>query len=170
VNELLSISATVNGKPREAVCEPRTLLVHFLRENLGLTGTHVGCDTSSCGACAVLLDGRPVKSCTVLAAQVAERDIVTVEGLAVAGQLGPVQESFAAHHAQQCGFCTSGFLIAATAVLADQHHAGGELTEATVRRALSGNLCRCTGYAHIVEAVLAAASAGADGRPSREER
>ena len=155
MTEQIAMSLSVNGAPVDTACEPRTLLVHLLREQLALTGTHVGCDTSSCGACAVLLDGRPVKSCTVLAVQAAGRTVVTVEGLGEDGGLGAVQKSFAEHHAQQCGFCTPGFLIAATAALADTN--GVDLTEEDVRHRLSGNLCRCTGYAHIVEAVLEAA-------------
>ena len=140
----------VNGAGHDVECHPSTLLVHLLREELQLTGTHVGCDTSSCGACTVILDGAAVKSCTVLAGQADGREIETVEGLGPDGTLGPLQRAFAEHFALQCGFCTSGFLMAATALL----HENPEPSELEVRKALEGNLCRCTGYQHIVDAVL----------------
>jgi carbon-monoxide dehydrogenase small subunit len=147
------ISVKVNGFPRDAEVEPRLLLVHFLRENLGLTGTHVGCDTSNCSACTVLLGGRAVKSCTVLAVQADGRDVMTVEGLARGDELHPVQEAFLAKHGLQCGYCTSGMLMAAYALLEKNPHP----TEEEIRKGISGNICRCTGYAKIVEAVQYAA-------------
>lgn len=146
----MNVSVVVNGVRHDVDCHPSTLLVHLLREELELTGTHVGCDTSSCGACAVILDGAAVKSCTVLAGQAAGREIETVEGLAENGRLGPLQQAFAEHFALQCGFCTSGFLMVATALLRDNP----EPSEMEVRKALEGNLCRCTGYQHIVDAIL----------------
>jgi len=148
------VTLTVNGHPRQSDVEPRTLLVHHLREVLGLTGTNVGCDTSSCGACTVHLDGEAVKSCTVLAVQADGHDVTTIEGLAETGELTAVQAAFREHHGLQCGFCTPGMVMAATALLAD-----GQITDgASVRRGLEGNLCRCTGYHNIVTAVLAAAA------------
>ncbi len=149
------IVVTVNGERREAEVEPRQLLVYFLREQLGLTGTNVGCDTSSCGACTVLLDGRSVKACTVLAVQADGSEVTTSEGLARDGALHPLQEAFSAHHALQCGYCTPGMIMAAASLLAD----GGEPTEAEIRHALEGNLCRCTGYQNIVRAISEAAAA-----------
>jgi aerobic carbon-monoxide dehydrogenase small subunit len=143
------VTVTVNGEARSAPVETRLLLVHFLRETLGLTGTHVGCDTSSCGACTVLLDGTPVKSCTVLAVQVEGREVTTVEGLAGAAGLSPVQEGFHQEHGLQCGFCTPGMMLTATALLAENP----EPSEDEIRWALSGNICRCTGYQNIVKAV-----------------
>ena len=151
----MKISLQVNGGTREAECPANTLLVYFLRERLGLTGTHVGCDTTSCGACTVLVDGVAVKSCTMLAAQAADRSVTTVEGLAGNGGLNPLQAAFADNHALQCGFCTPGFLMASTGLLASNP----EPTEAEIRKALSGNLCRCTGYNHIVNAVIDAIGA-----------
>jgi carbon-monoxide dehydrogenase small subunit len=144
-----SLTVTVNGSGRSAEVENRLLLVHFLRETLGLTGTHVGCDTTSCGACTVLLDGIPVKSCTVLAVSVEGREITTVEGLAGAGGLSPVQEGFHQEHGLQCGFCTPGMMLASTALLAENP----DPSEEEIRWALSGNICRCTGYQNIVKAV-----------------
>jgi len=144
-----SLTVTVNGSGRSAEVENRLLLVHFLRETLGLTGTHVGCDTTSCGACTVLLDGIPVKSCTVLAVSVEGREITTVEGLAGAGGLSPVQEGFHQEHGLQCGFCTPGMMLASTALLAEKP----DPSEEEIRWALSGNICRCTGYQNIVKAV-----------------
>jgi len=129
--------------------ENRLLLVHFLRQTLGLTGTHIGCDTTSCGACTVLLDGRPVKSCTVFAVSAEGREVTTVEGLAPAGGLHPVQEGFHEEHGLQCGFCTPGMMLASAALLAENP----EPTEEEIRWALSGNICRCTGYVNIVKAV-----------------
>ena len=151
----MKVTVTVNGSQMSADVEDRVLLVHFLRNVAGLTATNVGCDTSSCGACTVLLDGRSVKSCTVLAAQADGRDVVTAEGLANgAGELHPVQRAFRAEHGLQCGFCTPG-MVMATVSLLDENPAP---TEEQVRTALEGNLCRCTGYHNIVRAVLAAAS------------
>ena len=158
------VAVTVNGAAREADVEPRTLLVYFLRDHLGLTGTNVGCDTSSCGSCTVLLDGESVKSCTLLAVQVDGREITTIEGLASNGELHPLQEAFHQHHGLQCGYCTPGMIMAAAGLIAE---ADGPLDEHAVREGLEGNLCRCTGYQNIVTAVLAAqeqmsgASAGA---------
>ena len=146
----MKVTVVVNGARHGVDCHPTTLLVHLLREELELTGTHVGCDTSSCGACAVILDGAAVKSCTVLAGQADGSEIETVEGLGHNGKLGAVQQAFADHFALQCGFCTSGFLMTATALLRDNP----EPSESEVRKALEGNLCRCTGYQHIVDAIL----------------
>ncbi|MDE2663782.1 MAG: (2Fe-2S)-binding protein [Gemmatimonadota bacterium] len=147
------ISMTVNGVRHEADVEPRTLLVHFIREQLELTGTNVGCDTSSCGACTILMNGQSVKSCTVLAVQADGADVTTVEGLASNGDWHPVQKAFHENHGLQCGFCTPGMMMAAVGYL-DENPAP---TEDEVRLALEGNLCRCTGYHNIVKAVLAAA-------------
>ena len=149
------IAVTVNGQRREAEVEPRQLLVYFLREQLRLTGTNVGCDTSSCGACTVLLDGESVKSCTLLAVQVDGREVTTIEGLADNGTFHPVQQAFHEHHALQCGFCTPGMVMAAVSYLDENP----KPTEAEVRLALEGNLCRCTGYHNIVKAILAASGA-----------
>ena len=145
------ISLTVNGRHIDREVEPRTLLVHFLREELELTGTHVGCDTSTCGACTIHLDGEAVKSCTVLAVQADGADLVTIEGLAKDGELHPMQRAFHEQHALQCGYCTPGMIMSATHLLARNPNP----TEAEVREGLEGNLCRCTGYQNIVEAVLA---------------
>ncbi|HET7364568.1 MAG TPA: (2Fe-2S)-binding protein [Burkholderiales bacterium] len=147
------ISITVNGAAREAEVESRLLLVHFLRENLRLTGTHVGCDTSHCGVCTVQLDGQPVKSCTVLAVQADGCSVNTVESLEQGGKLHPVQEAFTEKHALQCGFCTPGMLMTCSALLA----ANKNPSEQEIRQAISGNLCRCTGYLNIVKAVQSAA-------------
>jgi carbon-monoxide dehydrogenase small subunit len=155
---VVNLELTVNGKPTSSQIEPRMLLVHYLRENVGLTGTKVGCDTSTCGACTVLVDGESVKSCTVFAAQVVGSEVTTIEGLAGDGELTPVQQAFHAHHGLQCGFCTSGMVMAATSFLVENPNP----TEAEVRTGLEGNLCRCTGYHNIVKAVLAAA--GSDKR------
>ncbi len=149
----LTVSLTVNGRPYRAEVEARMLLVYFLRDALRLTGTHVGCDTTSCGACTVLVNGRPVKSCTMFAVQADGADILTVEGLARDGQLHPLQKAFAQHHGLQCGFCTPGMLMTAYAFLQENPNP----TEEEVRRAISGNLCRCTGYMNIVKAIRAAA-------------
>jgi len=151
------ISLTVNGERHEAEVEPRTLLVYFLREQLGLKGTNVGCDTSSCGACTVLLDGESVKSCNQLAVQADGCEVTTIEGLAGGGELHPVQQAFHEKHALQCGYCTPGFVMASVSLLAENPNP----SEEEIRRALEGNLCRCTGYHNIVEAVQAAAGAGA---------
>ncbi len=146
---VVRIQVTVNGSPISAEVEPRTLLVHFLREVVGLTGTHIGCDTSHCGACTVHLDGKPVKSCTVLAVQANGRQVRTVEGLEVDGKLSAVQEAFVEAHGLQCGFCTPGMMMTATALLARNPNP----TEPEVRDAIRGNLCRCTGYVNIVKAI-----------------
>jgi aerobic carbon-monoxide dehydrogenase small subunit len=151
---MVLISVEVNGTRRQHDVEPRLLLVQYLRETLGLTGTNIGCDTSSCGACTVLLNGESVKSCTLLAAQADEADIVTIEGLrGPDGALHPVQEAFRQHHALQCGYCTPGMVMAAVSLLAEED----QLDEQGVREGLEGNLCRCTGYHNIVKAVLACA-------------
>jgi carbon-monoxide dehydrogenase small subunit len=150
------LSITVNGQVREHEVEPRLLLVHYLRDVLGLTGTNVGCDTSSCGACTVLIDGESVKACTALALQADGSDVTTIEGLATNGDLHPVQEAFRQNHGLQCGFCTPGMVLAATSLIAE----GRAGDESAVREGLEGNLCRCTGYHNIVEAVLAAAREG----------
>jgi len=150
----VSISMNVNGKARKGTVEPRLLLVHYLRENLGLTGTHVGCDTSQCGACTVLVDGRSAKSCTIFAAQADGSEITTIEGLAKDGQLHPVQEGFWEEHGLQCGYCTPGMIMSSVALLADNPKPG----EAEIRKGIEGNLCRCTGYQHIVKAVMYAAA------------
>jgi aerobic carbon-monoxide dehydrogenase small subunit len=149
------IAMTVNEDRREAEVEPRQLLVYFLREQLGLTGTNVGCDTSSCGACTVLLDGESVKSCTVLAVQADGCEVTTIEGLARDGELHPVQQAFHEQHALQCGYCTPGMVMAAVSLLEEQPNP----SEDEIRLALEGNLCRCTGYHNIVKAVRAAAGA-----------
>ena len=147
------ISVTVNGEKREAEVEPRQLLVYFLRETLGLTGTNVGCDTSSCGSCTVHVDGVSVKACTMLAAQADGRSVTTIEGLASDGELHPMQEAFRRNHGLQCGYCTPGMIMAATSYLEENP----KPTEREVREALEGNLCRCTGYHNIVLSVLDAA-------------
>lgn len=157
------VSITVNGEAHEADVEPRLLLVHFLRENLGLTGTHTGCDTSNCGACTVLMNGRAVKSCTVLAVQGDGREILTVEGLAREGRLHPVQEAFLERHGLQCGYCTPGMLMAAYELL----EKNPKPTEHQIRMGISGNLCRCTGYARIVESVQYAAKLAGPRRARR---
>jgi carbon-monoxide dehydrogenase small subunit len=151
---MVLISVEVNGAGHQHEVEPRLLLVQYLRETLGLTGTNIGCDTSSCGACTVLLNGQSVKSCTLLAAQADEAKIVTIEGLGGPdGTFHPVQEAFREHHALQCGYCTPGMVMAAVSLLAEED----QLDEAGVREGLEGNLCRCTGYHNIVKAVLACA-------------
>ena len=157
----MQVKLTVNGEPRSADVEPRLLLVHYLREQLGLRAANVGCDTTSCGACTVLLDGQSVKSCTVLAVQAAGKDVITAEGLSADGELHPVQAAFRQNHGLQCGFCTPGMVMATVGLLAENPHP----TEAEVREGLEGNLCRCTGYHNIVRAVLAAAEAGAGTHP-----
>ena len=149
-----SISVTVNGDKVAAEVEPRLLLVHFIREKLRLTGTHIGCDTTHCGACTVLVDGVPVKSCTMLAVQADGRQLTTVEALAAGGKLHPIQASFKQEHGLQCGFCTPGMMLSSFALLADNP----DPTEEDIRWALSGNICRCTGYVNIVKAVRAAAA------------
>jgi carbon-monoxide dehydrogenase small subunit len=147
------VSVTVNGVAREAEVEPRTLLVYFLRESLGLTGTNVGCDTSSCGSCTVLLDGESVKSCTLLAFQAEGREVTTIEGIANDGQMHPIQDAFHRNHGLQCGYCTPGMIMAAASFLQENPNP----TDEQVRESLEGNLCRCTGYQNIVKAILDAA-------------
>jgi carbon-monoxide dehydrogenase small subunit len=151
---MANVSMTVNGRAVERTVEDRTLLVQFLREDLGLTGTHVGCDTSQCGACVVHIDGKAVKSCTTLAVQADGASVTTIEGLANGADLHPVQAAFKEHHGLQCGFCTPGMIMAAVDMI-ERH--GGNLDEKTVREELEGNICRCTGYHNIVKAILAAA-------------
>ncbi len=151
------VSVTVNGQQHEAEVEPRTLLVYFIREHLGLTGTNVGCDTSSCGACTVHLDGESVKSCTLLAAQVDGREIMTIEGMAGAdGSMHQLQDAFHRNHGLQCGYCTPGMIMAAASFLGENPSP----TEEEVRESLEGNLCRCTGYQNIVKSILDAAGVG----------
>jgi carbon-monoxide dehydrogenase small subunit len=148
-----SITVTVNGEQRSAEVEPRLLLVHFLREKLRLTGTHIGCDTTHCGACTVLVQGTPVKSCTMLAVQADGQQVTTVEGLLTAGALHPIQAAFKQEHGLQCGFCTPGMMLTSIALLKDNP----DPTDDDIRWALSGNICRCTGYMNIVKAVKSAA-------------
>ena len=152
----MRVSITVNGVRQESEIEPRLLLVHYLRDHLGLTGTHIGCDTTNCGACTVHLDGDAVKSCTVLAAQADGGEVTTIEGLAKDGQLHPVQQAFWDNHGLQCGYCTPGMIMAA----ADLLRRNPNPSEEEVRHGLEGNLCRCTGYHNIVKAVLDAAGKG----------
>jgi carbon-monoxide dehydrogenase small subunit len=149
----MNIDVVVNGAERSADVEPRLLLVHFLRQSLGLTGTHIGCDTTSCGACTVLVDGTPVKSCTFLAVQASGREVTTVEGLATNGSLHAIQEGFKEEHGLQCGFCTPGMMLVSAALLAENPNP----SEEEIRWALSGNICRCTGYQNIVKSVQWAA-------------
>jgi len=145
----MKISVNVNGTPREADVEPRLLLVHFIREVLNMTGTHIGCDTTSCGACTVLLDGRPVKSCTVFAVMANGRDVMTVEGLEKDGKLDRIQDGFHQEHGLQCGFCTPGMMMTGYSLLKNNPSP----SEADIRWAISGNLCRCTGYVNIVKSI-----------------
>jgi carbon-monoxide dehydrogenase small subunit len=152
-DELRRITTTINGEVKTLDVEPRMLLAHLLRNKLALTGTHVGCDTTNCGVCTVLVDDLPVKSCTMLAVQTDGHDVVTVEGLSSSSELHPVQEGFHVEHGLQCGFCTPGMMMSSVALLMDNPHP----TEDEIRWALSGNLCRCTGYQNIVKAVLWAA-------------
>jgi aerobic carbon-monoxide dehydrogenase small subunit len=147
------INVTINGITHQSEIEPRMLLVHYLRDVLNLTGTHVGCESSLCGACTVLVDGQAVKSCTMLAAQADGLTVTTIEGLAQTGQLHPVQQAFWEHHGLQCGYCTPGMIMAATQIL----QRNPDPSEEEIRRGLEGNLCRCTGYQHIVQAVQCAA-------------
>jgi aerobic carbon-monoxide dehydrogenase small subunit len=154
----MQISMTINGSVHASDVEPRRLLVHHIRDDVGLTGTNIGCDTSSCGACTVLVDGESVKSCTMLAVQADGREITTIEGLADGEAMHPVQEAFREHHGLQCGFCTPGMVMATVSLLAEHP----DPSETEVREGLEGNLCRCTGYHNIVKAVLAAASTGAN--------
>jgi carbon-monoxide dehydrogenase small subunit len=150
----ISISLTVNGAPVTATVEPNTLLVQFLRDQLRLTGTHIGCDTAQCGACTVHLNGRAIKSCNMLAVQAEGADVTTIEGLSKDGQLHPMQAAFRECHGLQCGFCTPGMVMSATALVAGRP----DITEAEVREQLDGNLCRCTGYHNIVKAVVQGAA------------
>ncbi len=150
---MANVSVTVNGVARQADVEPRTLLVYFLRETLGLTGTNVGCDTTSCGSCTVLVDGESVKSCNLLAVQVDGREVTTIEGMATDGQLHPIQEAFHRNHGLQCGYCTPGMIMAAASYLKENPNP----TDEQVRESLEGNLCRCTGYQNIVKSILDAA-------------
>ena len=152
---MAKITVTVNGKRRQADVEPRLLLAHFLREHLRLTGTHVGCDTTQCGACTVLVDGRSAKACTIFAVQADGSEITTIEGLATDGRLHPLQEAFWEEHGLQCGFCTPGMILTAVALLADNPTP----SEQQIRDGIAGNLCRCTGYQHIVNAIQRAANA-----------
>jgi carbon-monoxide dehydrogenase small subunit len=149
------VTLSVNGLERVLELEPRTLLVHALRDRLGLTGAHVGCDTSQCGACTVLLGGKAVKSCTILAAQADGAEITTIEGLAPRGSLHPIQQAFVEHHGLQCGFCTPGMIMTAADLLSRER----DPDEETIRRSLSGTMCRCTGYQTIVESIRGAAAA-----------
>ncbi len=150
----MEITVTINGTEHKGDIEPRKLLVHYLRSEADLTGTHIGCDTSNCGACTVLLDGKPVKSCTMLAVQADGRSITTVEGLKSNGKLHPIQQAFTDEHGLQCGFCTPGMMLVGCALLETTPNP----TDDDVRWAISGNLCRCTGYMNIVDAILAAAA------------
>jgi len=152
-----AVALTVNGARHEVEVEPRDLLVHVLREQLGLTGTNIGCDTSSCGACTVILDGQSVKSCTVLAVQADGAAVTTIEGVASNGELHPVQQAFHDHHALQCGYCTPGMVMAAVSLIENGEASNRE----AIRHGLEGNLCRCTGYHNIVEAVASAAGSAA---------
>ena len=156
MSNTIPISVTINGKAEAAEVEPRLLLVHFLREKLGLTGTHVGCDTSQCGACTVTLDGRSAKSCTVFAVQADGSDITTIEGLAPEGGLHPLQEGFWEEHGLQCGYCTPGMIMSGVNLLRENANP----SEQEIREGISGNFCRCTGYQHIVSAVQYAAKKG----------
>jgi len=149
----MRINVKVNGEAREADVEPRLLLVHFLREDLGLTGTHIGCDTTSCGACTIVLDGKAIKSCTAFAVQANDRDVLTVEGLEKNGKLDRIQEGFHEEHGLQCGFCTPGMMMTSYALL----QTNPTPTEGDIRVGISGNLCRCTGYVNIVKAIQYAA-------------
>lgn len=151
----MQVTVTINGASRTAEAEPRTLLVDFIRTNLGMTGTHIGCDTTSCGACTVIMDGKPVKSCTVLAVQANGHDLRTVEGLKQNGSLHPIQAAFKEHHGLQCGFCTPGMMLVGSSIIERDPDA----TEEDIRWGISGNICRCTGYQNIVTAIQAAGSA-----------
>jgi carbon-monoxide dehydrogenase small subunit len=163
---MTTVSLTVNGKAVSANLDPRTLLVQFLRENLRLTGTHVGCDTSQCGACIVHIDGKAVKACTTLAVSLDGASVTTIEGLAANGALHPMQEAFREHHGLQCGFCTPGMIMSAVDIV---NRRGSVLDEKTIREDLDGNICRCTGYHNIVKAVAAGAQAmGASSAPARQ--
>ncbi len=154
----MNVTVKVNGVERSGEVEPRLLLVHYLREVLGLTGTNVGCDTTSCGACTVHLDGDSVKSCTVLAVQADGSEVTTIEGMATDGTLHPMQQAFMENHGLQCGYCTPGMVMAATALITESEAEGTTLDDQSVRDGLEGNLCRCTGYQNIVASVLACAA------------
>jgi aerobic carbon-monoxide dehydrogenase small subunit len=156
----LPVRITVNGEGRSAEVEPRLLLVHFLRDTLGLTGTHIGCDTTSCGACTVLLDGTPIKSCTMFAVQADGRSLTTVEGLMEGAELHPIQQGFKEEHGLQCGFCTPGMMLVSAALLRENPNP----SEKEIRWAISGNICRCTGYQNIVNAVQWAARTMSESR------
>lgn len=162
---MASVTMTVNGKTVTATIDPRTLLSSFLREHLRLTGTHVGCDTSQCGACVVHVDGRAIKSCTALAISLDGANVTTIEGLAVDGKLHPMQEAFREHHGLQCGFCTPGMIMSAVDIV---NRKGAMLDEHTIREELEGNICRCTGYHNIVKAVAAGAQAMAGTKVAAE--
>jgi carbon-monoxide dehydrogenase small subunit len=149
----MDVKVTVNGQPYERDVEPRKLLIHFLRDDLDLTGSHIGCDTGNCGACSVIFDGVLVKSCMLLAVQADGSNVETVEGLAQDGELNGLQQAFSEHHALQCGYCTPGMLMSATALLRENPHP----SEEEIRTGIQGNICRCTGYVNIVEAIKAAA-------------
>jgi aerobic carbon-monoxide dehydrogenase small subunit len=165
MNRSVNVSMKVNGAPVSVIVEARTLLVQLLRDQLGLTGTKIGCDTSTCGACTVLLDGHSAKSCTLLAAQAGGADVTTIEGLAAddGERLSALQDAFHLHHALQCGYCTPGMIMAATSLLDEL---GDSPTDAQVRTGLKGNLCRCTGYEHIIDAIQSAARSRAVGAPA----
>ena len=154
MSQLVSISLTVNGTVHECEVEPRLLLVQLIRDELRLTGTHIGCDTTYCGACTLLLEGKPVKSCTILAVQADGCDVLTVEGLERDGELHPLQKAFSEHHALQCGYCTPGMLMSSYALLAETP----QPSDVEIRKGIQGNLCRCTGYHNIFEAIKSAAS------------
>ena len=154
--EQIPVSINVNGSPREAEVAPRTLLVHFLREQLGLTGTHIGCDTSQCGACTVLIDGASAKSCTVFAVQAHGSEVTTIEGVGAGGELHPVQEGFWEEHGLQCGYCTPGMIMSGIHLL----NGNPNPSEQEIREGIQGNFCRCTGYQHIVNAIKYAAQKG----------
>ena len=155
----MNVTVTINGSVRSADVEPRMLLVDFIRSKLGLTGTHIGCDTTSCGVCTVLVDGTPIKSCTMFAVQADGRSITTVEGLKQNGELSPIQQAFHEHHGLQCGFCTPAMMLVGSALLEENPAPSDE----EVRWAISGNLCRCTGYMNIVKAIQAAGAAASEG-------
>ncbi len=162
---MLKVSMNVNGKAVSATVDPRTLLVQYLRENLRLTGTHVGCDTSQCGACVVHLDGEAIKACTILAASCESSDVLTIEGLANGTQLHPMQEAFRENHGLQCGFCTPGMIMTAVDMV---RRKGPDMEEATIRHELEGNICRCTGYHNIVRSIEAGAKAMGTQRQAAE--
>ena len=163
-DELTEVSMRINGKERRGEVEPRTLLVYFLRDEMNLTRTHVGCDTGHCGACTVVMDGKAVKSCMVLAVRAAGAEVLTVEGLADGDKLHPIQEAFRENHGLQCGFCTPGLLMSSLVLLKENPHP----TEADIRRGIEGNLCRCTGYVNVVKSIRAAAEAAAKGKMEGE--